>query len=110
MQTKYILKPCILFRKHICKIYNKIVNQRMKGENQIKRREEKGMTLVALMITIIILAAVTILTVTNHNIIGKTSKGAEEYAKGQEYEIGEVKNGQYVADLTEWANFMCNDT
>mgnify|MGYP001113649187 CR=1 FL=1 len=58
-------------------------------------KREEGITLVALMITIIILiilAAVTILTVTNHNIIGKAGNGAEEYAKGQEYELGEMNN------------------
>ncbi len=43
-------------------------------------------------IVLIILAAVTILTVTNHNIIGKAGKGAEDYAKGQEYELGEINN------------------
>ena len=50
--------------------------------------KEKGITLVALMITIIILiilAAVTIFSVTNHNIIGKATTGTEEYAKGQHY-------------------------
>ncbi len=64
-------------------------------------KREEGITLVALMITIIILiilAAVTMLTVTNHNIIGKAGTGAEEYAKGQEYELGEMNN---VAKILE---------
>ena len=57
--------------------------------------KEKGITLVALMITIIILiilAAVTIFSVTNHNIIGKATAGTEEYAKGQHYELNEMDN------------------
>ena len=67
----------------------------------------RGITLIALVITIIILlilAAVTIISVTNHNIIGKASKGTEEYAKGQEYELGEMNNVSKI--LEEFENKM----
>ncbi len=73
-------------------------------------KKEEGITLVALMITIIILiilAAVTILSVTNHNIIGKAERGAEEYAKGQEYELGEMNNVAKI--LGDFENKMAGE-
>ena len=73
-------------------------------------KKEEGITLVALMITIIvliILAAITLLTVTNHNIIGKAGTGAEEYAKGQEYELGEMNNVAKI--LGDFENKMAGE-
>lgn len=56
-------------------------------------REEKGITLVALIITIIvliILAAVTIMTLTNDNFIGTAINGTQNYANAQRYESQEI--------------------
>ncbi len=75
------------------------------------RGKEEGITLVALMITIIvliILAAVTLLTVTNHNIVGKAGTGAEEYAKGQQYELGEINNVTKI--LGDFENKMSGES
>lgn len=52
-------------------------------------REEKGITLVALIITIIvliILAAVTIISVQNSNLVNRTINAATDYASEQESE------------------------
>ena len=52
-------------------------------------REEKGITLVALVITIIvliILAAVTIIAVQDSNLVGRTINAASDYASEQESE------------------------
>ena len=57
-------------------------------------REEKGITLVALIITIIvliILAAVTIMTLTNDNFIGTAMNGTQNYANAQHYESQEIE-------------------
>lgn len=56
-------------------------------------REEKGITLVALIITIIvliILAAVTIMTLTNDNFIGTAINGTQSYANAQRYESSQI--------------------
>ncbi len=58
-------------------------------ENFSEREKEEGITLVALIITIIvliILAAVTILTLTETNLLHTAEKGTENYASSQEYE------------------------
>ncbi len=93
-------------------------------------RQEKGITLVALMITIIvliILAAVTIISVVNSDIIGKSTNGAEKYGAAQEYENAEIENSVKVLDRFEnniarimaggtpvndliWANYITNNT
>ncbi len=65
------------------------------------RRKEQGITLVALMITIIvliILAAVTIKSVYNHAIVGKATEGTEEYAKEQEREKNEIDKVASILD------------
>ncbi len=54
-------------------------------------REEKGITLVALIITIIvliILAAVTIIAVQDSNLVNRTINAAQDYARNQEWENG----------------------
>ncbi|MCI8621629.1 MAG: hypothetical protein HFJ50_08120 [Clostridia bacterium] len=56
-------------------------------------REERGITLVALMITIIvliILAAVTIMSLTESNIINTAVNGTLNYANSQSWEINEL--------------------
>ncbi len=65
------------------------------------RKKEEGITLVALMITIIvliILAAVTIKSVYNHAIVGKATEGTEEYAKEQEREKNEIDKVASILD------------
>ncbi len=67
----------------------------------MKERKEQGITLVALMITIIvliILAAVTIKSVYNHAIVGKATEGTEEYAKEQEREKNEIDKVASILD------------
>ena len=67
----------------------------------MKIRKEQGITLVALMITIIvliILAAVTIKSVYNHAIVGKATEGTEEYAKEQEREKNEIDKVASILD------------
>ena len=76
----------------------------MKRKERIRKREskkEEGITLVALMITIIvliILAAVTIKSVYDNAIIGKASNGTEEYAKEQKEEEKEISKVTYILE------------
>ena len=56
-------------------------------------REERGITLVALMVTIIvliILAAVTIMSLTEYNVINTAMNGTLNYANSQSWEINEL--------------------
>ena len=56
-------------------------------------REEKGITLVALIITIIvliILAAVTIMSITNDGFINTAINGTQNYANAQMYESSQI--------------------
>lgn len=58
-------------------------------------RQENGITLVALIITIIvliILAAVTIMAVTKNGMIDKAIQGTENYANAQYYEVNELEH------------------
>ena len=64
-------------------------------------REEKGITLVALIITIIvliILAAVTIMSFKDSKLINTAVNGAVNYANAQEYEMKAVN---YTVDLLD---------
>ena len=65
-------------------------------------RKEKGITLVALIITIIvllILAAVTIMSLNGDNIITKSREAKDKYASAQDYE---------ESKLLEYDNIMHN--
>ena len=65
-------------------------------------REEKGITLVALIITIIvliILAAVTIIAVQNTNLVGRAQNATITYAENQKYENDVIKN---MDDRISW--------
>lgn len=62
-------------------------------------REEKGITLVALIITIIILiilAAVTIMSFTNNKLIDTAVEGTQNYANSQKYEERVMDNIYYM--------------
>jgi len=65
--------------------------------SKLKIKEEKGITLVALIITIIvliILAAVTIITFTDSGLLETASKGTQNYANAQK----EILNQNYQKD------------
>lgn len=64
-------------------------------------RQENGITLVALIITIIvliILAAVTIMAVTNNGMIDKVIQGTENYANAQYHEVNELEHASNTLD------------
>lgn len=61
----------------------------IQGGKRMKIRGEQGITLVALIVTIIvliILAAVTIKGILDHNLIGTTTESIEKYDKQQKQE------------------------
>ena len=69
-------------------------------------REEKGITLVALIITIIvliILAAVTIIAVQNTDLVGRAQNATITYAANQKYENETLTNMDQRISWTESA-------
>ena len=72
----------------------------------MKQAKERGITLVALIITIIILiilAAVTIKAAFDSNFIGIATKGTENYAKGQ------VKEEEMIDNTAEYIGEAANN-
>ena len=66
-------------------------------------REEKGITLVALIITVIILvilAAVTIITLQNSKMINYAVEGTQNYSKAQTEEDAIIKGFETTLDST----------
>ena len=82
------------------------------------KKQEKGITLVALIITIIILiilAAVTIIAVSESNLVGIATKGTENYATSQVNETQKLDEletflEEAVSNITATAGGMAGDT
>ena len=99
-------------KRKTLKGYNKKEKNIRKGEKQMKMKNEKGITLIALVITIIvmlILVAVTVNVALNGGLIGKTqeAKTKTEEAQIQERDIltGRIKIGDIWYDsLDEYLN------
>ena len=81
---------------------NKTKNIQLKGDEKGMRRNENGITLIALIITIIILvilAAVSIRAVYNMGIVGHAINGTQQYAEGAKAENEML--GQTVTKLED---------
>ena len=78
----------------------------MKIKEKVKQKDD-GITLIALIITIIvlvILAAVTLNSIFESNIIGLATNGAIDYAEGQQEELGVLNSVSELLESTTGGN------